>query len=176
MKVPLKYRSIFATGLCLLMTLPLLSPLFHVMQEGFHHFERWSHEITGDLQTIEIETAAIRWEKENKELLINGRYFDVKKITYVQDKAILTGYFDEEEDLFQAAYRKHQTPEEAPANAIKQMAVWLSCCQIPVASVLQEPFFTVSETISNIFQQKPFIRTKDGPATPPPRFSFLIIS
>ncbi len=174
MKKRLLYRQLQATGLGLLMALPMLSPLFHAIRISSHHFEMWSHEIKGELQTLEIDASSIRWKKENKELLINGRYFDVKKITYSKDKAILTGFFDEKEDLLEAAFNENQTRKDHPVHSFRHLMLWLSPWYPPGLPALQEPIFWVTETSQPFFRLKRFQSFNDGPMTPPPRFLSLI--
>jgi hypothetical protein len=50
------------------------------------------------LQTITVNQTAVTWVKKNKELIVDGKMFDVKSYIITGDKIILTGLFDEEEN------------------------------------------------------------------------------
>lgn len=56
------------------------------------------------LQTISINKADIIWVKDNKEALIDEKLFDVKSYYNKNDKIILTGLFDEDEDALKKDY------------------------------------------------------------------------
>lgn len=51
-----------------------------------------------NLQTIKLPSDKVRWYEENKEIIIDGKLFDVKSFTQQPDDMFLfTGLFDEEE-------------------------------------------------------------------------------
>lgn len=47
-----------------------------------------------NLQVIMIDPASVAWLKKNKEILINGEPFDIKKIITKGNKSIIPGLFD----------------------------------------------------------------------------------
>lgn len=49
------------------------------------------------LQTISISQSELKWYKLNKEAIVEGKLFDVKKIHQEGNTVILTGLFDEKE-------------------------------------------------------------------------------
>ncbi|MEP7107482.1 MAG: hypothetical protein ABI760_05855 [Ferruginibacter sp.] len=63
--------------------------LLHEMEERLEN---------GSLQTITVKQADIYWLKKNKEVIIDGKLFDVKSFTITDNKIMLTGIFDVDED------------------------------------------------------------------------------
>lgn len=49
------------------------------------------------LETIIIRKDQFRWEKEGKEIRIDGKMFDVKSFITKDDKIIVTGIYDDQE-------------------------------------------------------------------------------
>ena len=76
---------------------------FLVQQKVQQHrmIEKLEH---ASLQSISINKADIIWVEKNKEVLINGDLFDVKSYTVINDKIILTGLFDKDEDALKKKY------------------------------------------------------------------------
>jgi hypothetical protein len=66
-----------------------------------HMLEKLEH---ASLHSISINKEDIVWVKKNKEVLIDGELFDVKSYSFVNDKIILTGLFDKEEDTLKKDY------------------------------------------------------------------------
>lgn len=50
------------------------------------------------LQTVSIRNESIVWVKEGKEILINGKLFDVKSASLTGNHTVFTGLYDEDED------------------------------------------------------------------------------
>ena len=64
------------------------------------------------LQTLELKRGELVWFKENKELLIDGKLFDVESIRFEQDFIIVSGLFDEEEDKLADKIKNQQTKQK----------------------------------------------------------------
>jgi hypothetical protein len=90
-------RNITAIVLLGAVLLPLLTASFLQVKQlvvQWHMRESLEHE---QLTTISVKTNAIHWIKKNKECLIDGELFDVKRIQVNGDKTLLTGLYDAEE-------------------------------------------------------------------------------
>jgi hypothetical protein len=102
-------KKITALTFYLLGAFPLLFILFSgFKQQQIRHRmkERLEQEI---LQTITIAASDVQWVNEGKEILINGRMFDVKTLQHNDDKTIMfTGLFDEEETALVKAVKTSQ--------------------------------------------------------------------
>ncbi len=91
--------KIISIGFLFLVAVPLLySTVMLVQQKIVHHqsIERLEKTL---LQTISISKDEIIWVKANKEILINGKYFDIKSFKSHGNSIELIGYFDISEDL-----------------------------------------------------------------------------
>lgn len=77
--------------------LPTLFLLFTLVQQRWITWEMHERLEKSQLITLAIPTSSIQWVKEGKELVIQGRLFDVKSISYTKDFAKINGLFDEEE-------------------------------------------------------------------------------
>ena len=62
----------------------------HEMEEKLEHAQ---------LQTIRLTATAVQWHKKNKEIVIDGRLFDVKSQSISNGIATFTGLFDDEETV-----------------------------------------------------------------------------
>jgi hypothetical protein len=51
------------------------------------------------LRTITVDIGAIHWVKENKEVIIAGKLFDVRSFTIEAGRITLTGLYDQDEDI-----------------------------------------------------------------------------
>lgn len=50
------------------------------------------------LQTVTLPLATVKWITKDKEAIIDGKLFDIKYFTVENDKIILKGLYDKEED------------------------------------------------------------------------------
>jgi hypothetical protein len=117
-------KIITAFVLLLILAIPLLfSVLVLVKQQvaQYQRNEKFSKEI---LQTITVSSAAIYWVKPGKEILFNGKLFDVKSFVAKGSSISLTGFFDDKEDklvqqIVKLALQKNQSGSPFSEPAIK---------------------------------------------------------
>ncbi len=62
------------------------------------------HKVTEDLermqlQTLRIPVSLVNWYKKNREIIVDGKMFDVKSYVITGSDAEFTGLFDSEETL-----------------------------------------------------------------------------
>ena len=91
-------RQTTALGLLLLAALPvLISVGFSVKQSIIHRQreKRFEQEI---LQTITVSSKEVIWLKAGKEILHDGKMFDVKSFKNNGTNLELTGFYDQKED------------------------------------------------------------------------------
>ncbi len=124
-----------------------------------------------NLQTVTIDAASIIWLKENKEILINGEPFDVKKITRHGTSITVQGLYDlEEKELKdQLQVYHHSENKSASANNSLLLLIFTTFYQANEPINFHTPFFSKTKQT----WQKP----KDNICslyyeiiTPPPRF------
>ena len=88
------FRSGFLLSVALLPTLFLAFALIH------QHWIKWEMQEKlekSQLTTLTLRTHSIQWAKKGKEILIDGKLFDVKSIVVENEQATIIGLFDEEE-------------------------------------------------------------------------------
>jgi hypothetical protein len=95
--------------LCIIASLPMFlsagflggrTVLRHAMQQKL---------ASQELVSLEIPGTALVWMEEGKELLIEGRMFDVRSIRYAGDRCLLTGLFDDDEtELYEQLVRAQE--------------------------------------------------------------------
>lgn len=93
-------KKILPPFLCLLLLgLPVIFSMTLLIKQKIIHFQRDGRMHEETIQTITLSSKTIVWIKSGKEVLVNGKLFDVKTIK-IQDACItLTGYFDDKEDI-----------------------------------------------------------------------------
>lgn len=117
-------KIITAFVLLLILAIPLLFSVSVLVKQQVaqsQRNEKFSKEI---LQTITVSTSAIYWVKPEKEILFNGKLFDVKSYTKNGNSISLTGFFDDKEDrlvqqIVKLALQKNQHGSPFSEPAIK---------------------------------------------------------
>jgi hypothetical protein len=95
----LKNRKTILTIVALIFLVgPFISTCYFIIKKQELKINFLNRFETRALHTIELNKNEIVWESNNKELIINNHLFDVKTITYKNNKAIVTGWYDNEED------------------------------------------------------------------------------
>ena len=93
----LNKKKILAFSLLLLVVAPLLFFIGFLVQREIIYHDMMEKLESASLHTITIPLADINWTKKNKEVMIDGKLFDVKYAEIIDNKMKLTGLFDEEE-------------------------------------------------------------------------------
>lgn len=116
-------NQITALGLLFLLALPLcISVSIYIKQALLQHQRRERFE-NEHLQTINIPTESINWVEEGKEILINGKLFDVKEFDTNGKHTILTGFFDTKEDELVGGIKIMNERKSESNNPIAQFVV-----------------------------------------------------
>jgi hypothetical protein len=84
--------------------------------------EKFNKEI---LQTITVSSSEIYWVKPEKEILFNGKLFDVKSYTNNGNNILLTGFFDHKEDKLVQQIVKLALHDNQSGNPFNQPAIKL---------------------------------------------------
>lgn len=120
------------------------------------------------LQTIVLHPKEFIWVKTGKEIKIGHRLFDVKKIEYQNNMAVVTGLYDTDEDALHDALKKF-VQKQQNKNAGSQLTTAFYCAnssqhylQITIATDF------ISNTVYNKAKpQHKQLRPKEV-STPPP--------
>jgi ASC-1-like (ASCH) protein len=121
------------------------------------------------LHTVTLAENNVQWIKEGKEILVNGRMFDVKRSEHSgNDKIIFTGLYDDEETLLVNQVKKNQQNDSNTGS--KLLAQFFQLLQATNNSVSGEIFF-FSFSNNNYFPGQEHRPTSQFIAilTPPPQ-------
>ena len=91
-------RQTTAIALMLLTTLPIVISVNMFVRQSIIQEQREERFNQEQLQTITISSAEIIWLKDGKEILHDGKLFDVKSFKNKDANVELTGFYDQKED------------------------------------------------------------------------------
>lgn len=105
-------KTISAIGMLILVSLPgFLIVHYQVMQLRIqHHMEEKLEK--EHIQIVHIPVNEIQWHKKNKEIIIDGKLFDIKSITLLNGVAECKGLFDEKETSIKEMINQLQQQQE----------------------------------------------------------------
>jgi len=117
-------KIINAVVLLLILATPLFFSVSVLVKQQIVQYQRnekFSKEI---LQTITISSTTVYWIKPGKEILFNGKLFEVKFYVKKGNNISLTGFFDDKEDklvqqIVKLALQKNQSGSPLSEPAIK---------------------------------------------------------
>lgn len=110
-----------------------------------HFLERFNNKKT---ITLEVNTKDIVWENKDKEIILNGHLFDIEKIAYHNNKAIITGWYDGNEDDINIALDKQHKKQQHQHNIIPLFG-YCFCEQIPTFKIEPQVVFISKKYIIN---------------------------
>ena len=91
-------RQTTALGLLLLAALPVLISVGFFVKQSIIHRQREKRFEQEILQTITVSSKEVIWLKAGKEILHDGKMFDVKSFKNNGTNLELTGFYDQKED------------------------------------------------------------------------------
>ena len=91
-------KKISAFGLLLLVAIPLFFSVGILVKQKILHYQRNQKFDKEILQTITVSSENIYWVKPGKEILYDGKLFDVKSFKTEGNSIFLLGFFDHKED------------------------------------------------------------------------------
>lgn len=112
-----------ALGLLLLVAIPLFFTIGMMVSQKIiqvHSRERLERET---LQTISIPSQQVYWVKQGKEILVDGKLFDVKSFSQQADKIIFTGVFDGKENRLVKHIKELTEQKKGADSPFTQLAV-----------------------------------------------------
>ena len=162
-----KIQCIFFLGILLL---PAVLSLYLYASQIFLQHKMKEELKRCSLVTVAVPASHLHWNLAGKEVRIDGNLFDVKSYELIGNQVILTGLFDEEEDLLiEHILDIQQNNDPDKTNGSLTVFKWLSCFSLYLETDdLNTSLFTIkqqyplSDTI-NLFCTKMLIDT------PPPK-------
>jgi hypothetical protein len=116
-------KTITAFILLLLLATPLVFTVLVLVKQQLVHYQRNEKFNKEILQTIHVSTAEINWVKANKEILYQGKLFDVKSYVINGSLISLTGFFDNKEDKLVKQIVKLVQPKHQSENALNEQTI-----------------------------------------------------
>jgi hypothetical protein len=158
-------RQSTALGLLLLAALPVLISAGLFVKQSIiqrHREERFELET---LQTITVSLKEVIWLKAEKEILYNGKMFDVKSFKQIGTNLELTGFFDHVEDkLVKQTKNLVQQKEDGSSKSDNMVVKFLFS---PKFNAINN--FSIENSWQNLKCQFPFYA--DAPLNPIERLS-----
>ncbi len=96
-----KNKLLSLITLLILVMMPAFISSYYLVQQIMIRHEMKEQLEVKSLQTFRIADQNISWVKKGKELIIEGKFFDVKYFKIIGDSAEVTGLFDEMESSLQ---------------------------------------------------------------------------
>jgi hypothetical protein len=90
-------KKITAMVLLAVMSAPLLITVCQLVQQQYIQHQMKEKLETAALEIYTISANELHWVKKNREILLNGHFFDVKSITRTGNSFIVKGLFDHKE-------------------------------------------------------------------------------
>lgn len=116
-------KKISASGLMLLVAIPLLFSAAVLIKQKviqYQRNERFAEEI---LHTITVSAENIYWVKPGKEILFEGKLFDVKSFKTENNRISLTGFFDDKEDKLVQQIVKLEQQKDKSGSPYSQLTI-----------------------------------------------------
>ena len=114
-------KKILAFAMLLLVAAPLFFILGHLVKRELIYHQMMEKLENNSLHTISIRLADINWIKKNKEVMVDGKLFDVKSWEIIDGQAKLIGLFDDEETKLEKEFSstmQQNNNQQAPINQL----------------------------------------------------------
>ncbi len=124
-------------------------------EKQWHQHQQDISSASHTLVHIEIPSSHLQWERNHKEIIIDGRYFDVKDCQIRNNIAYIIGHFDEKESFY--TYTIHQLQSKANNTGDNSFALqqlqWFSV----FTAILSKQTFSINEIcfLNNKFFNQP---------------------
>lgn len=107
--------------LLLIVSIPCLLFVYYQSAQWYIRHEMEEKLENEQLQTIVIPVSDVKWYKENKEIIVEGKLFDVKSVAYQDEMASFTGLYDHQETNIKAQLENLELEDDE--NAKNESAV-----------------------------------------------------
>ena len=92
------FHKLITFFLLCLAALPLIFAIFIQISQSVIHDQMREELKENKLVTVRVSTFDLTWTESGKEVIIDGRMFDVEKFAVEGNEVVLTGLFDTDED------------------------------------------------------------------------------
>lgn len=116
-------KKITAFGFLLLVAIPLFFSVAVLIKQINIHSLREERLNTEWLQTITVLPGEFHWVKPDREVMIDGKLFDVKSYITEGSNVLLTGFFDEKEDNLVNQIKDLEQQKNRSTGSLSHIAV-----------------------------------------------------
>ena len=166
-------RSIAPLLLLFLSAMPLLFALFIQVKQEVIRNRMKANLASLHLQTITVRKENVRWVEGEKEILVNGRMFDIKSRKLQNDIYSFSGLYDDDETTFvQQIENSHQRNQAFNNEIATRVFQWLQSIfyQPACENIVAQQFYKQKTVfITPVLPEQP----KTIPAPPPWPVSFF---
>lgn len=165
----LKYITAFI--LLLALVLPMVTPLVLQIRQRYVQWEMLEALEKKELITITVPASNIHWVKKEKECVIDGEMFDVKRIEKQGNKLTLTGLFDEKEKQLKKQLLTHTKEQQKGKQSSLVVKLIMQIAVVNKTEVFDNNPAELSISYTSIYKNNCFQSPFKSTATPPPRLS-----
>ena len=163
-------NNIASFFLIIIVAMPLLLPVGYLFKKLIIA-QRMEYELEqGALQKLTLPYDEVQWIKKDKEILVAGKYFDLKSYKIINNTLEATGIFDQEEKELHVQYSrlmKHGKGQPSPYHSIVLKFIFNTTIPEYSATIPAPLFYTTAKT-NRIIEQR-IIRRCSSVVTPPPK-------
>lgn len=114
-----------ATSLLGALIMPLLVLVISLLYQEWNRWEMTEKMEHAQLIEVAIPTTSVHWIKKGKELLIEGKLFDIKTVTEKNGYSYFKGLYDEVETAIIAQIRQQMNNEQGAKSARQTLLCYL---------------------------------------------------
>jgi hypothetical protein len=92
------YKNLLGLSMLFIVALPLIYSAGFIIKQKAAVYKMQERLETASLKTYTIAKSDVKWIKKGREVLIDGKLFDLKSIKSINDTYEITGLFDDDED------------------------------------------------------------------------------
>ncbi len=127
--------KILSVVFLLIFAVPMLCTVAYLAAVKINAHEMQEKLEKSSLQKVSVNSDKLVWVKKGKEVLINGKLFDVKSIAVINGKTQLTGLFDTAEDEIVKKVAALESSKNDPSSPVYSLLVKLFCPAILIQNI-----------------------------------------
>jgi len=163
-------NKIIALILLFVVVIQLLLSPFYILKKLLLEVRMEYEMEQGAIQKISIDIEKVQWIKKDKEILIAGKFFDIKSYTIINNTFEATGIFDEEENKLHEAYLNlldQRKDQSSPYQSILLKFIFNTIINENFVLIPPNLFYIIGKINRDINQH--ILQQYSAVLTPPPK-------
>lgn len=121
-----------------------------------------------NIQTVIVKKSSFVWVKMNKEILVNGRMFDVKSYSFHDDLIVFKGLFDEDEkSIINSLNKLAHKNKEGSLQSLKLLNILLMPSAVEQHCYISKEGFNADKQLFYTYQESA-VQQSNSIFIPPP--------